>query len=234
MITAHSVNGRVGQPWVTEPVTAVRRVKSPHVARHQDSPRCAPQTRAPVTRSTSGPSLLPRPTLRVAALDLEGSGPPMPGSSLPSGRCFSSSARTGRPAAFHPSKPPTMSVARLHPSSRRLAAAKLEENPWAQKRTRRQSIVVMYGLVYPESGSTRHSSTERGMCSDPGTTPWRRRSSCDRRSTRTAPSAIARPFGFEARSDPLLCSREKLVHRVSHRPRLSPSGSLQPRACLRR
>ena len=41
------------------------------------------------------------------------------------------------------------------------------------------------------SGSRRHASTESGMCSDPGMTPSRRRSSLDRVSIRSAPSRCA-------------------------------------------
>ena len=50
-------------------------------------------------------------------------------------------------------------------------------------------VCATCGFEKPEASSTRHSSTDRGTCTDPGMIPSRSRSSCERRSTRTEPLA---------------------------------------------
>src|SRR5204863_5266739 len=60
-------------------------------------------------------------------------GGPIPGSSPLAVSSFSPASSVGSPAAFQPANPPTMSVDVCQPSSRRVAAAKLEEKPCAQK-----------------------------------------------------------------------------------------------------
>ena len=91
----------------------------------------------------------------------------MPGS-LPELRPGSAGA-TGRPASRHASKPPITSPARLNPRSTSVAAASTDEQPWSQMSRIRASSPPTCGLRHALSGSSRHSSTVRGTCSEPGT-----------------------------------------------------------------
>ena len=76
---------------------------------------------------------------------------------------------TGRPAATQAANPPTTSPARTKPSSTSVAAARLDDSPWSQRTRTRSSRPGAYGLRQRLSGSRRHSSTVRGMWSEPGT-----------------------------------------------------------------
>ena len=122
---------------------------------------------------------------RLLSVSSTGSASPMPGNRPSSSG--SRAARTGSPVTFHALNPPIRSVARRNPSSRRDAAARLEENPSAHTRMTTLSTSQAAGLRFSHSGSTRHSRTDLGMWIEPGITPLRRRSSLERRSTISAP-----------------------------------------------
>ena len=123
---------------------------------------------------------------RFLSVSSTGSGSPMPGNrpSPPAPEPGGPEA----PSAFHALNPPIRSVARRNPSSRRDAAARLEENPSAHMRMTSLSRSQAAGLRFSHSGSTRHSRTDLGMWIEPGMTPLRRRSSLERRSTISAPA----------------------------------------------
>jgi hypothetical protein len=110
------------------------------------------------------------------------------------GRGSSSVGRRGRaigsPEARHASKPPIMSPVATNPRSTAIAAARLDEKPWAHRRMRR-SAAAMAGFRHGLVGSMRHSKTERGMCSDPGTIPSRSRAWSVRRSMMRPPAFAA-------------------------------------------
>ena len=135
-----------------------------------------------------GAGVLLRPACGLECVECLGvvahrSGPPMPGSpSTGDGATMVSS-----PASRHASKPPTRSAT----ASGRCPATPPPPSSTSTPRGRRgsapASLSVSCGFEKPESGSTRHSSTDRGTCTEPGITPSRARSSCERRSTITLP-----------------------------------------------
>ena len=100
-------------------------------------------------------------------------------------------ALTGRPASHQALNPPITSPERVNPRSASTAAARMDEHPWSQIRMVCCSTSPRDGFRNSLSGAVRHSSTVRGIWSEPGTIPSSERSLSERMSIRIAPFSIA-------------------------------------------